>query len=164
MVSCSKTLKLQNEKFTGKKWIKYPQARRWELLKCIISLWYQIKGLMTSKGPGYFLSVLPGAQTNVCWTWTFPAALHSAWPQPDWSLGRGLPHSPSGKSQRLGALRQTKPSGPGSDLICAGQENLAGLVIPLVHKESAPSSTRALWFWPKRPDKPSTQESKDKVC
>lgn len=45
-----------------------------------LSLWYQIKGLMTSKDPGHFLSVLPGAQTSVCWTWTFPAALYSALP------------------------------------------------------------------------------------
>lgn len=97
---------------------------------------------MTSKGPGHFLSVLPGAQTYVCWT--FPAALHSAWLRLDRSLGRGPPRSPSGKSQRLGALRQTKPSGPGSDLICAGQENPEQLVITLVHKESAPSSTHAL--------------------
>lgn len=110
---------------------------------------------MTSKGPGHFLSILPGAQTNLCCTWTFPAVLHSAWPQPDWSLGRGPPHSPSGKSQRPGAHKQTKPSGPGSDLICAGQQNPAGLVISLVHEEETPSSTLALQFWSQWLDKPS---------
>ena len=42
----------------------------------------------------------------------------------DWTVPRGTgpPHSPSGKSWSLGALRKTKPSGPGSDLICARQE------------------------------------------
>lgn len=164
MASCRKNTKITNWKIHWKNWIKHPQEWWWELLKCVLSLWYPIKGLMTSKGPGHFLSVLPGAQTTVCWTWTLPAALHSAWPQPDCSLGSGPLRSPRGKSQRLGALRQNKPSGPGSDLICAGQENPAGLVIPLVHEESAPSPTRALWLWSQQPDKPSTQQPKDKVC
>ncbi len=45
-----------------------------KLLKCVLSQWYQIKGLMTSKGPGHFLSVLPGAQTYVLLDLDFPCS------------------------------------------------------------------------------------------
>lgn len=46
-----------------------------DLLKRVLSLWYQIKGLMTSKDTGHFLSLLPGAETPAqSRTWTFPAA------------------------------------------------------------------------------------------
>lgn len=104
--------------------------RRRELLKCVLPLRVQIKGLMTSKGPGPFLSVLPGAQTNVCWAWTFPASFHSllrlSWTAP---RGQGLHVVQVVKAKSLGALRQTEPSGPGSDLICAGQETQQSLLL-----------------------------------
>lgn len=45
-----------------------------DLLKRVLSPRYQIKGLMTSKDTGHFLSLLPGAETPACWIWTFPAA------------------------------------------------------------------------------------------
>lgn len=99
---------------------------------------------MTSKGHVisclYFLVLRPMCaglglslqqSTLLGFSWTFP-----------W--GEGSPNSPSVKIQSLRALRQTKPSGPGSDLIYAGQENPAQLVITPVHEESAPSSTHAL--------------------
>lgn len=49
--------------FTGNTGYNLYRRVRWELLKCILALWYQIKGLMTSKGPGHFLAA---AQTCVC--------------------------------------------------------------------------------------------------
>lgn len=84
-------------------------------LKRGLSLRYPIKGLMTSKDTGHFLSLLPGSET--------PASLHHApspvWPQMDVSPGKRPPPRPGGKSC---TLTKTEPLGSGSDLICAGRK------------------------------------------
>lgn len=54
-----------------------------DLPKHVPSPWYQIKSLMTSKDPGHFLPLLPGAETPACWT----ACLASEWTDP---RGSGL--------------------------------------------------------------------------
>lgn len=115
-----------------------------DLLKRVLPLRYQIKGLMTSKDTGRFLSLLPGAETLACWTWTVPQrALSPVWPQMDRSPGILPPPRPRGKSCTL-----TKTKLLGSDLICAGRKKKtqkpAQLVITAAQEESAPSSIRAL--------------------
>lgn len=57
----------------------------------------------------------------------------------NWTVpwGEGLTEVQVVKAKDL-ELRRTRPSGPGTDLICAGQENPAQLVITPVHEESAP--------------------------
>lgn len=121
----------------------------------------RLGALMTSKDPGHFLCVLRGTETSVCWTWTFPAAHSSAWPQLDWSLWSEPAHY---KSYRLQKTRRPLEDQKTSDLIWAGQrKNKTNPCRACYYWDTGRkcSLLYILWWWPQQPiDDLSTYESK----
>lgn len=87
-------------------------------------------------------------------TWTFPVPLHFALAT-RFQAESFIVILSMRKKEDLGPLTQHNPSGLAFDLICAGQENSAELVISQRDKKRAPSSAHALWLCPQRADKPS---------